>query len=1267
MSDLSLSPISGVSNEKITIRTDKEKVIAEVCTDKSCKETTLLKYRGAEKDKLARESAAKLHAVISSRDLFEGALELNNDKDKIIIDNSWIPFNTTTLVDMSSENLSQAERQLKIVFFINKLWSSGIMPAQTEKAKQQMEKLRDEIGWRFRDPMLQGLHALAGNYFQLRNYQKAEETVRQIIDFKYTVTSARPVFYDEAVFLLADIKRLQAMRFWSKDQLKQTATILVESQDKLKSLEYGYKTRYNYELLKTCQIYEEQFRKISIDPTLNALCKPESVASYLKNATFVYNRYSPAFSDNFLAIKSFLAFANYNLVSNNPEDLKKAAAGYHKVLKFVRFLDNPSSVLEGNIDENWNLFYNLMHKNDRFIGKWFGKKNGLRSYAWRSKIAKTFRKVGSSQFDRKLFYLFETQAYRGLGQIERKLAKSSKDPAGLQKAIKYFEKAYQIATYIKWGRIIEFYTSKLFEERYTYNETAIDYAETLLNIYYQIKKSSPQQAQAYLTRAKSLVEDAYHHKADDPIDSTYLKALLLLGNIYEQYAYSLAGTNMFKKAYKRYRTIIRNIKKEENKLSEDKNLAPYYRYLKGMALIRNAKVLVAWPTIKGPALIKEKIKDIDDGQKELSISTISEEDKERTETEALLTKADLYLALADRSKKDKEAATASAQKLYASIPAANPFYNQAKAKQLEITIRKSEFVEKDIKGRKVTTKATKLIAEYEKLLAKLPANSYEKHQVGAALSTLYVYRNKKGDPKRVIELCDKIITYANNLNKASKVYMQTNAKLHKGIAFIQKGKDENSVALLKNARVVFDQIAKDIPNLREPSKVLAWDLHSLKANLYHRMAINYSILESLTGKDKISKRAGASYTYVYTQKCYRECLLSSSEYDQNERPLILAKDINLKNAYGKHPYPTHPQYAKFMGLGHVSYSADNKATQSWNRWKSRFITNQGLVRDYDPYSRQNRSWIFSERSGYGMYLATAFNDTRMAEKLFAGIEKYGRNKNGLYAWKLSLSGKQASTRSAADADLYIAHSAIKINSARAQELIDKIWEKEIIERGGKLIFKPSDHTWPEWGDGRVVFNPSYFAPHLIKEIAAFDKNKKHNWQKVIDDGYELLNKILINSRKLGARGKNPIPDWVLCSVIEGKLTLQRYRLRQTASEMDAIRVLLEIGRDAIINKDQRAVAFLKGLIRKARVTNVRSARLQGYNNELAIALYAVALKGAGDPYNNVASFMQKLDSSFRGTHFGFRANGKDADQYYKQSLVLMARMLLRSKVEWKDQ
>ena len=491
-------------------------VKTKVC-DPGCQETVLLEYQGPSQAAQALTTAQVLRTVVANKDLFQGALEVEKHS-QLIVDNSLIPWNTSTLVDLSESSLTPRQRLFTIVGFINNLWTSGVLPTQTSQAQKQIKEFRQQLGYRFRDPKLMGLNELAGLYLQTHQFCQAEKTARRIINFQYTVTQSRPLFYDEAVFLIADIGRIRAMITSKAQPLLETLAILRTGQEKLMDLEHGYKTRYNYELLRTCA----QFYQIAAEPHFEQTCSPPKVKSYFYNATYGFNRYLPAFKDNFLAIKSMLSYAAYKTASRKSGLIHEAIADYHKVFTFIRFIKDPTSVLQGNINQNWAFYSPLMHKNDRWLGRTVGIETGLRSYIFRNKITRLLR--NSQQFEPKFFLLFEAQAYQSLAASYRQLALVTKNYNYLHWSINYLKQALRIIRQIKALRIATFYQPALFSERNTYNKIASDYITTLYSYYYATNKTSVAATRDLLNKTKHPALELYQHSKACPLDPSLAKA-----------------------------------------------------------------------------------------------------------------------------------------------------------------------------------------------------------------------------------------------------------------------------------------------------------------------------------------------------------------------------------------------------------------------------------------------------------------------------------------------------------------------------------------------------------------------------------------------------------------------------------------------------------------------------------------------------------------------------------------------------------------------
>jgi len=336
----------------------------------------------------------------------------------------------------------------------------------------------------------------------------------------------------------------------------------------------------------------------------------------------------------------------------------------------------------------------------------------------------------------------------------------------------------------------------------------------------------------------------------------------------------------------------------------------------------------------------------------------------------------------------------------------------------------------------------------------------------------------------------------------------------------------------------------------------------------------------------------------------------------------------------------------------------------WQSWKTQFISREkgkeGLV--IDP-SQGNQ--VVSEGQGYGLFLAVAHGDQQTFSELYQATKTHFIKGNGLLRWKAG------SEDSASDADVYTAMSLLIAGkkwsnqdyTQDAKTMISNIWDNEVTDKGGRLLIKPSDGRWPVWGDGRVVYNPSYFIPSAFRMFAAVDSN---DWSKLADDGYTIADAILDHAGNIGAKGQNPFPKEVLLLDAGGQLGVENYyekpgikgnkAVQDGNNEMDAIRIPLELGRDSISTGNSKAAAVLNKFLEKAGITGPSSAKLLGYNNEFAIAMFGVGVKGSG---KDAAEYTTRVAGARKATYFGYVP--ADEKQYYKQSLVLMAYQLLTGK------
>lgn len=97
---------------------------------------------------------------------------------------------------------------------------------------------------------------------------------------------------------------------------------------------------------------------------------------------------------------------------------------------------------------------------------------------------------------------------------------------------------------------------------------------------------------------------------------------------------------------------------------------------------------------------------------------------------------------------------------------------------------------------------------------------------------------------------------------------------------LHRGKVQESIKALNDFINAIKQLDNSASFASKYGELLAWDLHSLRAELYHQTAMIYSILE---------KNSEAIIMHQYVQSAYLECALSSSNYDIKHRPFLIKR------------------------------------------------------------------------------------------------------------------------------------------------------------------------------------------------------------------------------------------------------------------------------------------------------------------------------------------------------------------------------------------
>lgn len=183
-----------------------------------------------------------------------------------------------------------------------------------------------------------------------------------------------------------------------------------------------------------------------------------------------------------------------------------------------------------------------------------------------------------------------------------------------------------------------------------------------------------------------------------------------------------------------------------------------------------------------------------------------------------------------------------------------------------------------------------------------------------------------------------------------------------------------------------------------------------------------------------------------------------------------------------------------MSLPAQAYLQGDLATSGraiWESWKAAFLSSDGRVID-----RLQQESSHSEGQGYGMFLATAFDDPDSFRRMFQWTERHlAVRPDALLAWRW-LPGQAnpvPDRNNASDGDLFYAwalvRAAARFNDrgylARAQEIAAALVENCILPMPGRsdqLVLLPATFGFKH--DTHLSINPSYYMPLAMREVAA---------------------------------------------------------------------------------------------------------------------------------------------------------------------------------------
>ncbi|HAT03500.1 MAG TPA: hypothetical protein DCS29_01845 [Candidatus Magasanikbacteria bacterium] len=252
---------------------------------------------------------------------------------------------------------------------------------------------------------------------------------------------------------------------------------------------------------------------------------------------------------------------------------------------------------------------------------------------------------------------------------------------------------------------------------------------------------------------------------------------------------------------------------------------------------------------------------------------------------------------------------------------------------------------------------------------------------------------------------------------------------------------------------------------------------------------------------------------------------------------------------------------------------DGVIQTSWEDYKKEFITPEG--RTIDPKAQNVTT---SEGQSYALLRAVWEGDKEVFDRVFIWSEyNIKLPKNNLYAWLYGTDTNDKETilddSTATDADEDIALALIfaykkwqdPVYMERAREILDSVWENHVVDIGNTLYLSSGATTT----EGYLI-NPSYFSPASYNIFSQIDKN--HDWQKLRDDVYIVLENIKTSTEFKNAIGL--VPNWFILSRDGTYMSASSVKEYADLYGYDAFRLMWRLALDAEWFDTQKAKDYL---------------------------------------------------------------------------------------------
>jgi|GEM_PF-3629273 len=294
------------------------------------------------------------------------------------------------------------------------------------------------------------------------------------------------MYYNEAVFLLAEANTLEAAEKGDPYLISESIDRLVSNYRKLRSNELGYKARYCLEILEASTAYFRFFGR--------QLLPKGDIDGYFAGAIKTFNS-NDGFADAFLGLRALLA---YGLNKELSGDKDKAEELYSTVLALAKALSG---------DE-------LSDAEHELAKQYLPSSQALKKFLY-------FLDGRKDQLNREKFLLFRATALSRLGSLKIR--------DDLDKALSLLKEARQMFLNMRSASKEDFFGGAMFMQRMQYYKLLTDISEACLLKYERTKERE------HLEKAVETAKEVavyYAQSKDGLVKDSYLKASLIIA-LYE--------------------------------------------------------------------------------------------------------------------------------------------------------------------------------------------------------------------------------------------------------------------------------------------------------------------------------------------------------------------------------------------------------------------------------------------------------------------------------------------------------------------------------------------------------------------------------------------------------------------------------------------------------------------------------------------------------------------------------------------------------------